>query len=232
MNTTEHSEIAPTDCSTMSTEGSTGVSADSNDAASHGGDDGAFPEVAEEPVLVPVNMGPHVRETDVAIGCTRLRIMRPFALSRLGLPYQVWDAKKQSMVTSDRKLSVRQHLKELSKRLACGTDLIFDWVNLIVEKGPDNVVGEQLLKSASGGGKGRSRLEQDIEKALQAAVYKVCVTWGVKPGIAYMKFHGTLGSRTSNPERTKSCGSFARRSTTEARCFRCSGCHHAARLPV
>jgi len=181
--TSEHSEIAPADDTPTGSVANATVAVEvCNDDAPPVGERDDFPEVGPVPLRVPVNVGPHKSETDVEIGCTRLRILIPFVLSRLGMRYEVWDAQKQSMVQTDRKLSVRQHVAELSKRLACGTDLVFEWVSIIAKKGPENVVGDDLLKTASSGGKGVSRLGKDLEKALTEAVFKVCVTDGIKPG--------------------------------------------------
>jgi len=185
MNTTdtEHSEIAPAESASTTTSASPFTAAeDCRETAVAIAEGAAFPEVASEPVMIPVNVGQHRREDDVAVGNIRIRILRPFALARLGLPYQIWDAQKESLVTTGRKLPLRQHVKELSKRLGCGTDLVFEWVKIICEKGPENVVGDDLLKSASSGGKGGTRLGEAKEKAVTAAVYKVCVTQGLLPG--------------------------------------------------
>lgn len=141
-----------------------------------------FPEIGPVPLRVAARVGPHERESDIDVGCIRMRVLTPFALARLGHAYEIWDIEKKCLVTEDRSLPLRPYAKELAERLGCGTDLIFQWVNLMCEKGPQNVVASELLKSSSSGGKGVSRLPVSEEEALEKAVYQVCVNSGLKPG--------------------------------------------------
>lgn len=140
-----------------------------------------FPEVEATPLRVAIVVGPHVREDDAEVGRIRLRVLKPFALARLGRPFEVWDSTKKCLVSANRSLPLKPYAKELATRLGCGVDLIFEWIKLMCEKGPENVVAEDFLKIASSGGKGGSRLSPALEDALQKAVYKVCVSQGVRP---------------------------------------------------
>jgi len=141
----------------------------------------SFPEVTANPLRVLTTVERNQKETNPEIGLIRLKALLPFALSRLGRPYEVWDKASNSLVPSTAVLTVRPFAKELSSRLACGTDFIFNLVNVICTKGPENVVAEDMLKDATSGGRGTSRLFESEERALQKAVYQVCVTDGRKP---------------------------------------------------
>lgn len=141
----------------------------------------SFPEVGPEPLHVLHRIGRNQRETDIKNGCVRLQALMPFALARLGRPYKIWDQSTMQMIEVHGALPLRPHVNELARRLACGTDLVFKWVKNMCTKGPDNVVAEDLLKEATSGGKGTSRLVEAEERALLAAVEKVCVADGLKP---------------------------------------------------
>lgn len=140
-----------------------------------------FPEVGPAPLRVAARSGRNFSETSIGDGCIRLKVLMPFALSRLGRSYEVWDNAANALIRRDGYLRLRPFVKELASRLACGTDFIYELVSLICEKGPENVVAEDMLKQAPGGGKGTSRLSEAEEKALQDAVQKVCVEDGFKP---------------------------------------------------
>lgn len=141
-----------------------------------------FPEVGPEPIVIGTNIGTHATETDEEVGRLRLRALKPFALARLGRAYQVWDKTQNAVVSRDRQIPLRPYVDQLARRLACGTDLIFKWVALLCEKGPENVKAGELLKQAPTGGRGTSRLDASVERFLQSAAYKVCVTQGIRPG--------------------------------------------------
>lgn len=139
------------------------------------------PQVGPVPLQVFDRVGRNQRETDLKNGCIRLEALMPFALARLGRPYGTWDESAKKIVVAHRSLPLRPHVIELSRRLACGTDLVFKWVNIMCDKGPENVVAGDLLKEATSGGKGRPRLVESEESALLAAVEQVCVQDGLKP---------------------------------------------------
>lgn len=145
------------------------------------GEGDSFPEVSPAPLVVESNVGAHKAEADLAVGSIRLKALTPFVLSRLGRKYEVWDNKNGCLVTKDDHLPLRPHVKELARRLACGTDRIYAWVDFMCQKGPENVVVGELLKATSTGGKGTSRLSSTEEKELQKAVNQVCVVDGLKP---------------------------------------------------
>ncbi|HEY0967270.1 MAG TPA: Mu transposase C-terminal domain-containing protein [Opitutaceae bacterium] len=175
-------EIAPSAESEPTADRSAMPSDDSGVQSCESVQKSPFPEVGPVPLRVAAKVGPHERESDIDVGCIRMRVLTPFALARLGQPYEIWDIEKKCLVTIDRSLPLRPYAKELAERLGCGTDLIFEWVNLMCEKGPQNVVASELLKGSSSGGKGVSRLPASEEEALEKAVYQVCVNTGLKPG--------------------------------------------------
>jgi hypothetical protein len=140
-----------------------------------------FPEVSSIPLRVLAPVERNQKETDLEIGLIRLKVLLPFALSRLGKSYEVWDKASNGLVWSDAPLAVRTYARELSSRLSCGLDFIFKLIGVICAKGPENVAAEDMLKDATSGGRGTSRLLKSEEQALQSAVYKVCVTDGQKP---------------------------------------------------
>lgn len=54
-----------------------------NDSISSESRSHIFPEVAFKPLRVLANLGPHRKETEIEIGCTRLRVLMPFAFPHL-----------------------------------------------------------------------------------------------------------------------------------------------------
>ncbi len=156
-------------------------------------------------------------ETDVAVGANRLRVLLPFALARLGREYEVWDVGSETLKRCSGPLPLRPHVVELAAQLGCGTDFVFELVNRIVEKGPENVRASDLLKKAQGGGRGTSRLSPATSKELDAAVWEICVEQGLCPrgkaankairelmlanGIAgRLPASATINSRSSSPK--------------------------------
>lgn len=169
--------------------GSTGVSTSSSE------------ENRPSPLLTfPIRIGPDIprvteragrnqAETDPETGRIRLQWLTPFALSRRGEAYELWDADLQRMTVRDEPLPLRPFVTELAEILACGEDMVFRWVHQLENYpgGPQNAKASDMLKSAQGGGEGTSRLGEAKEKALTDAVWEVRVTRGIKPGRKAMK---------------------------------------------
>lgn len=123
-------------------------------------------------------------ETDLDIGSARLAALKPFALSILGRPYQVWDLKTGSPVERSGWIGLRQHARSLARKLGCGADFLYDRLRHICEVGPENVLVSSMLKSGTTGGKGGLRLRGNSSDILWAAIEQVCVDTGRRPGSA------------------------------------------------
>jgi hypothetical protein len=120
-------------------------------------------------------------ETDTEIGALRLKALRPFALSRLGRDYEIWQPAVCSFATCSAPLPLRPYAPLLAARLGCGVDFIYELVARICRHGPENVRASDMLKHSPNGGKGTARLEETVLAALDQAVWEVCVERGLKP---------------------------------------------------
>lgn len=123
-------------------------------------------------------------ETDLDIGSARLAALKPFALSVLGRPYQVWDLRTGSQVERSGWIGLRQHARSLAVKLGCGADFLYDRLRHICEVGPENALVSSMLKSGTKGGKGGLRLRGNSPDILWAAIEQVCVDTGRRPGSA------------------------------------------------
>jgi transposase InsO family protein len=113
-------------------------------------------------------------ESDPTIGTFRLATLKPYALARLGRAIPDEDPAKR--------WSLRKDSKQLSARLGCGVEFVFQLVNRICEIGPENIRGTDLLKKAPGGGKGKMKIKPPLRKPLSEAIFEVCVEHGMVPG--------------------------------------------------
>jgi len=143
-----------------------------------------LPIFGTENLRVANPKGRNETEVDADVGQIRLQVLMPFAKARLGRPYEVLDQATGRNLMRDEALPLRPHVCSLAKRLACSTDFVFALVNRICKSGPENVRATEMLKISSNGGKGTSRLNELIDKALDSAVVEVCVNQGRKPGTA------------------------------------------------
>ncbi len=121
-------------------------------------------------------------ETDPEIGSARLAGLMPFALSQLGRPYTVWDLSTGNQVERTERLSLKEHVGELSAKLGCGADFIYDRVRHICETAPENVRVSSFLKKATKGGKCGCRLKDNKPELFWKAIDQVCVVDGLRPG--------------------------------------------------
>lgn len=146
----------------------------------HGASDKA-PEQPSDIPRVPRNRA----ETDIAIGKQRMEILLPYVMARLGRPLVVGGTSpgiQPAEGTSRRRLSLSADAKELSRRLGCGCDFLARCVNLMIQKGPENVRASELLKRAPSGGRDQLKIKKSVRRVLIEATEKVCVEQGMIPG--------------------------------------------------
>ena len=120
-------------------------------------------------------------EGDQELGSLRLRVLSMFALARLGEGFDFPGPDGRPIHRWSR-IPVRPYLKLLTSRLGCGSDFVFELVDRLCAKGPQNTKVSEMLKQAQGGGKGTSRLPPSATLALDAAIRAACVEQGLRPG--------------------------------------------------
>lgn len=124
-------------------------------------------------------------ETDVSIGLVRLKVLKPYALARLGYPASFLDLSNSAVPAQSSRRSLRKDAPMLAATLGCGTDLIYEFVKRICTIGPQNIRAENLLKSAPDGGRGELKFgPPDARAIVMKAIIAVCVKRGLEPGHA------------------------------------------------
>lgn len=116
----------------------------------------------------------NARETCRALAEKRHKDLSPYALARLGRPYEAIDEATGKTITRTGPLPLRPVAKKLAEELGCGVDWVFEMVSVLAQRGPENVDPMSLLKKGHNGAPGVSRLPAYTEQVMVGAITRVC----------------------------------------------------------